>query len=270
MTAVASDLGFQHSDTASQPQAFSLQTPVLNAGAMTLTLNPANFAFRNPTLTNGGVTTVAQATALAITIPSGATLGSTNATTSRYAIGVAYNGGTPVLMVGNVNGLNTDTSTLISPTTISAGATSAGVWYSASAVGANSPFTIVGFVDSTQATAGTYATAPNVILGDVAHLGAMQSAGWGQSWQTVTRVAGTTYYNTTGKEIKLQIEIANTASPGGGVKISINGGTAFYAAYAPAQSVPVKGCGIVSIPVGASYLLSLDASTTITSTQEQR
>ena len=252
MTAVASDLGFQHSDTASQPQAFSLQTPTLNAGAMTLTLNPANFAFRNPTLTNGGVTTVAQATALAITIPSGATLGSINATTARYAIGVAYNGGSPVAIVGNVNGLPTDTSQLISPTTISAGATSAGVWYSASAVSANSPFIITGFIDSTQATAGTYATAPNVILGDVAHLGATNSLGFSQSWQSVTRVIGTTYYNTTGRPILAMVNTGSVSNAA--ISFTVNGQS--LPGFAIGSSVVSNVAQLAFIPVGASYSAS--------------
>jgi hypothetical protein len=61
--------------------------------------------------------------------------------------------------------LRLDETNLISPTTISAGATSAATWYSASSVAANSAYRIVGFSDSTQATAGTYATQPSLVQG---------------------------------------------------------------------------------------------------------
>jgi len=63
-------------------------------------------------------------------------------------------------------GLNLDETNLISPTTISTGSDSNNVIYSASAVSANSPYRVVGFRDSTEATAGTWVTAPTLEQGE--------------------------------------------------------------------------------------------------------
>jgi hypothetical protein len=67
-------------------------------------------------------------------------------------------------------------------------------------------YRVVGYVESTQATAGTWATAPSTIQGAGGNAAtAMSSVGYGQTWQDVTgsRTAGTTYYNTTGKPIQV-------------------------------------------------------------------
>lgn len=144
-----------------QLMAPSLATPSLSAGAMTISLNTCTIPFRSSTLTTGG-TTELLCSGLSLTVPSGATLGASSAVLARLVVGVVNNSGTPVLIIGNISTLSIDTSVLISPTLITSGSTSAGVWYSASSVGSSLPFRIVGFIDSTQATAGTYATAPNV------------------------------------------------------------------------------------------------------------
>lgn len=236
---------------------FSLGTPTRNAGAMTVTLDPCTITFRNTSLTAGGVNKVELASGLSLTIPSGAKLGTVNGVAARLALLVAYNGGTPVLCVTNLaGGTNLDGTGLISPTTISASATSASVIYSASAVSANSPYQVVGFLNSTQATAGTYATAPTVIGGSAAQLGAMMTLGYGQTWQdlTASRAAGTTYYNTTGRTIQVSI-LALIASGTVTARFSVNNVECNWAVSERSDG-QYGAIGPIAIPPGASYSLS--------------
>lgn len=251
---------------------FSLGTPTLNAGAMTVTLDPCRITFRVAPTTTGGVNTVKLASGLSLTIPSGATLGAVNGVAARLALLVAYNGGSPVLCVTNLaGGTNLDGTGLISPTTISASATSASVIYSASAVSANSPYQVVGFLDSAQATAGTYATAPNVIGGSAAQLGAMMTLGYGQTWQNVSgsRAFNTTYYNTTGKPITV-FAIFNTGSVGASATPSV-GGVSLGAAF----SIGSLGGGVqvpctFMVPPRFSYSISVSGSMTLAGWRELR
>lgn len=79
--------------------------------------------------------------------------------------------------------------------------------------------------------------------------------GSGQTWQTVTRTSGTTYYNTTGKPIIQNCWFNGVAS---GYQcyssMSINGGTAVvFVGASQAASLPL-GAGSIVIPSGASYV----------------
>jgi hypothetical protein len=66
----------------------------------------------------------------------------------------------------------------------------------------NVPFRVVGFIQSTQATAGTWNTAPSTIQGAGGNaVAAAGTVGYGQIWQDVGRATNVTYYNTTGKPI---------------------------------------------------------------------
>ena len=107
-------------------------------------------------------------TPLSLTVPSGATLGTTNGQANRIWIGLFDNAGTPVL--GVYNSLNAaalgvlcwDETTAPNTTGISAGATSSQTWYTSGALTAK-PFRIIGYVESTQATAGTWTTTPSKV-----------------------------------------------------------------------------------------------------------
>jgi len=71
---------------------------------------------------------------------------------------------------------------------------------------ASVPYRVVGYIESTQETAGTWATAPSTIQGMGGEVvNAMSSIGYGQTWQNVvaSRAVSTTYYNTTGKPIQV-------------------------------------------------------------------
>jgi hypothetical protein len=186
------------------------------ASAMTLTLNPTTLDFRSATLGNGTVNTRTVSTAISLTISSGSTLGTVNGVASRIAVLAIDNAGTVELAAVNMaGGVNLDETTLIS-TTAEGGAgaaDSATVVYSQTAR-SNVPFRVVGYVESTQTTAGTWAAAPSLIQGHGGQaMAAMQSLGYGQTWQNVTgsRAMSTTYYNTTGRPITAFISITINA-----------------------------------------------------------
>lgn len=134
---------------------------------LTLTLNPTVLDFRSSTLSVGTVNTRSITTAISVTVPSTATLGTTNGVAARLTLLAIDNAGTVELAVINNVGataLNLDETTLISTTAVGVGSTSAGVAYSTSAR-TNVPFRVVGYIDITEATAGTWATAATAIQG---------------------------------------------------------------------------------------------------------
>jgi hypothetical protein len=181
-------------------------TASVAANALTLTLNPTTLDFRSNTLGSGTVSTVSNSSAISLVISSGSTLGSINAVATRLAILAINNAGTMELAAVNISGgTQLDETNLISTTAEggSGGADSSSVIYSTTAR-ASVAYRVVGFIDYTQATAGTYATAPSTIQGIGGQaLAALSSLGYGQTYQDVTgsRAAATNYYNTTGKPI---------------------------------------------------------------------
>lgn len=177
-------------------------TAAVAGNALTCTLLATNLDFRAAALTSGAVNPrVIPSTSLVI--PSGATLGTINAQQSRLVLIALDSAGTVELGVVNVSGGNNlDETTLISTTAISAGASANNVVYSTTARAAL-PFRVVGFIESTQVVAGVWASAPSTIQGQ----GGMAGMGGNQTWQNLTgsRAFGTTYYNTTGRLIKLKV-----------------------------------------------------------------
>lgn len=189
------------------PYQYQSLTASVASNALTVSYGGGPLDFRSGTQSNGAPTRAVQVSSNGITIPSGATLGTTSGRPARLVFLEAYNSGAPVLCVVNqAGGVQLDETNLISPTTISSGATSAGVIYSASSVSANSPYRIVGAFDITESTAGTWATVPNnaINAGSIA-LNSTAGFGYSQTWQDVGggRSSGTTYYNTTGKPISV-------------------------------------------------------------------
>lgn len=230
------------------------------ANALTVTLDPTTLDFRSSTLTSGAVNSRSISAQLSLTVPSGATLGTANATQARLVLVAIDNAGTVELAVTNLaGGINLDETTLISTTAISAGATAANVIYSTTAR-TNVPFRVVGFVDITEATAGTWATAPTLVQGAGGQaLAAMSSLGYGQKWTDVTasRTAGTTYYNTTGRPIIVDVAGGNSSNTS--VEIVIGG-------YAMGQN-GITGSGYTAIPArnavvppGLSYSVAAGAA----------
>ncbi len=157
-------------------------------------------------------------------MPSTATLGTVNAIQSRLVLLAIDNAGTVELAVVNIaGGNNLDETTLINTVAIDTASDAANVIYSTTAR-TGVPFRVVGYVESTQATAGTWATAPSTIQGAGGQaLAAMGSFGYGQTWQAVTRAASTTYYNNTGKLIKLRVKISSSSTGAFSLVFTVNG-----------------------------------------------
>lgn len=134
--------------------------------ALTVGMQPCAMDIRNAALTNGTPNTRIIPAALSLTVPAGATLGTANATAARLALLAIDNAGTVELAIANTEGgLTFDETGLISTTAITNASNSASVVYSAAAR-ANVPYRLVGYVDITEATAGTWATAPTVVQGN--------------------------------------------------------------------------------------------------------
>jgi hypothetical protein len=227
MTTSLSDTGLTFADGSVQPSAASPQINAFSASvaanALTISQAAISLAFRSTTLGSGTVTTVT-GTPSNLVVPSSATLGTVSAQQSRLVVLALNNAGTIELAVVNIAGGNDLTETgLISTTAISAAATSSSVVYSTTAR-TSVAYRVLGYVESTQATAGTWATAPSTVQGVGGQaLTAMSSLGYGQTWQVLAvgsaRVVGTTYYNNTGRPIAVNVQLSGngtcTATVGG-------------------------------------------------------
>jgi len=220
----------------------------VGSNALTISASALTLDFRSATLGSGAITSVT-GTPANLVIPSGATLGTISAQQSRLIVIALNNAGTIELAAVNIaGGNNLDETTLISTTAVSTAADSANVVYSTTAR-TNLPFRVIGLIQSTQATAGTWATAPSLIQGAGGQaLTSMSSLGYGQTWQSVvgSRSSGATYYNTTGKPI--QIYVANSSA---GVAVVVNGVT-----------IATSMTGIFSSP---SFVVPPNASYVVTS-----
>jgi hypothetical protein len=237
------------------PQLLPISASVA-ASALTISASALSLDFRSATLGSGTVTRVI-GTPASLAVPSTATLGTISATQSRLVVLALNNAGTIELAVVNIAGGNDLTETgLISTTAISAAATASNVVYSNTAR-TSVAYRVIGYVESTQATAGTWATAPSTIQGYGGQaLSAMSSLGYGQTWQNVTgsRTFGTTYYNTTGKPVTLAVT-ANSAGSGAGIIFLINGVTVYSQAVS-ATALSGTGGGTFIVPVGVSYSIT--------------
>lgn len=163
-------------------------TASVGSNALTVTINPTVVDFRSSTLGSGTVTTVAIPTAISMTVSSGSTLGTTSAIQSDIAVLAINNAGVAEVAVVNTNGgFDLSESGIISTTAEggAGGADSASVAYSTTAR-SNVAYRLIGFIRSTQATAGTWATAPSLIqgqggvsMGQITNVwkGALQTAG---------------------------------------------------------------------------------------------
>ena len=221
-------------------------TASVAASALTVTLNPTILDFRSSTLTSGTVTTISVPAAISVTIPSTSTMGTVSAVQSRIVVIAINNAGTVELAAVNISGGSVlDETTLITTTAAVAAGNSATAYYSTTAR-TSVAYRVVGYVESTQATAGTWATAPSTLQGYGGQaLAAMSSLGYGQTWQVVTgsRAVSTTYYNLTGRPIYILID-----GTSGTIGMTIAGNTAL--------SGGVGGTYAFIVPAFASYVLT--------------
>lgn len=243
-------------------------TATVAANAMTLGLAATSLDFRSATLGSGVVNTRVVASPISLVISSGSTLGTVNGVAARIAILAIDNAGAVELAAVNLaGGVNLDETGVIS-TTAEGGAgaaDSANIIYSATAR-TGVPFRVVGFIDITEAAAGTWATAPSTIQGCGGQaISSMQSLGYGQTWQNVTgsRALATTYYNTTGKPIFVNISGQSASIYAHALTVN---GLALVGAQITTTGTQGGACWLV--PAGASY--SYAGPTTIVQWSELR
>jgi len=140
-------------------------TASVATSALTVTLNPTRLDFRSATLSSGTINTRYIQSAVSLTVPSGATLGTSNGIESKLTVIALDNAGTIELAIINLStGTILDEAALLSTTVLDTSSDSADVAYSTTAR-TNLPFRVVGYVTSTQATAGTWASSPSIISG---------------------------------------------------------------------------------------------------------
>jgi len=207
-------------------------------------------------LTSGTVVTRTISSAISVVVSSGSTLGTVSTVQSRIVVLAIDNAGTVELAVVNIAGGNDLTETGLITTTAeggAGGADSASTIYSTTAR-TSVAYRVVGYVESTQATAGTWATTPSTIQGQGGQaLTAMSSMGYGQTWQNVfsSRSSGTTYYNTTGKPIQAVVHSSTNAST---ITATVGG------VSLPIQSIASQGMGqVITVPPSASYSFTISA-----------
>jgi len=242
-------------------------TGTVAASALTLGLAADTLTFRNATIGNGSVNTYTFAD-LSLIVPSGATLGTVDTIQSRLVLLAIDNAGTVELAVVNQSGGNNlDETTLISTVAIDATADLVNVIYS-TAARTNVPFRVVGVIESTQAVAGTWNTAPSTLQGAGGNaLTAMQSIGYGQTLQDLTgsRAFGVTYYNNTGKPIEISVGTGQLSANAIYLYVSINGGAAiaFGSHHVGGGAALIACSGSIIIPPGASYVVTRSSTATL-------
>lgn len=244
----------------------------VGSNALTISASLLSLDFRSTTLGSGTVTRVT-GTPANLVVPASATLGTVNAVQSKLTVLALNNAGTIELAVVNLAGGNQlDETNLLTTTTISSGATSASTVYSTTGR-TNVAYRVLGYIESTQATAGTWATSPSTVQGQGGQaITAMSTLGYGQTWQNVTgsRAAGTTYYNTTGKPITIRIAGVGGVIGLGYFNASING-TVVPFCYSGTSTAATNTSDLLVVTPGASYVItSGSGSMTINSWYELR
>jgi hypothetical protein len=259
-TITAETLTFEGGGSMTKPSEPGIQaiTASVATNALTVTLNPTSLDFRSATLTSGTVVSRLISSAISVVVSSGSTLGTVSATQSRIVVLALDNAGTVELAVVNISGGTNLTETGLISTTAeggAGGADSATVVYSTTAR-TNLAYRVVGYVESTQTTAGTWAAAPSTIQGYGGQaLASMSSLGYGQTWQTFSvgaqRVLATTYYNTTGKPIFLAL----TSTQGSTETVNLNVNSVLTGKFA-VTATAAQGTITGIVPPGGSYVAS--------------
>lgn len=138
----------------------------VGSNALTISASALSLDFRSTTLGSGTVTRVS-GTPSNLVISSGSTLGTTSGAPSDIAVLAINNAGTIELAAVNLASARDLSETGVISTTAeggAGGADSATVIYSTTAR-TNVAYRVIGILRSTQATAGTWATAPSLIQG---------------------------------------------------------------------------------------------------------
>lgn len=227
-------------------------TASVSGGALTISLLPTELDFRSATVGSGSVNTRKVSSTISCVVPSGATLGGiigTGSTSIRLIVYAIDNSGTVELAVANQRGNPyVHEAGTLSTVAVGTGADSSTEIYSTTAR-TNVPFRVVGYIDITEgATPGVWDSQPTLIQGAGGNsLSAISGIGVGQTYQSVTRTSGTTYYNSTGRSILLIVSSISN----GALTITVNGVSAKQ--NTTSGSWPEAS---VIIPPGANYVIT--------------
>ncbi len=133
--------------------------------ALSITLQPCTIDFRSSIPTSGAVVSRTVSTSISITVPAGATLGTVSGVQSKIVLLAIDNGGTVELAVVNLAGATPiNEMGLINTAILNAASTSATTIYS-QAARSNVAYRVMGYVQSTQAAAGTWSSSPSQVQG---------------------------------------------------------------------------------------------------------
>lgn len=259
----------QRRSTAPPPQIRTIGASV-GSNALTATLSPCLVDFRSASLGSGTVSSQSVTSLLSVTAPAGATLGTASTITSRILVlAILTVAGVEIALINLAGGVNLDETNLINTTAITSGSTAANVAYSTTAR-SGVPYRVMGYIESTQATAGNWSTVPSTVQGIGGQaLAALSSIGFGQRWtdQTGSRALTTTYTNTTGSPI--MIHVTGSAAGGSSAFSAVVNGVALVS-----QGQPTAGSTIAItalVPVGATYIVNVaGAAIVITNWRELR
>jgi hypothetical protein len=268
-TIVPTTLTFSGGGSMTKPPEPGIQsiTASIAANALTVTLNPTTLDFRSATLTSGTVVSRVIASAISVVVSSGSTLGTVSGNQSRIVVLALDNAGTVELAVVNIAGGNDLTETGLISTTAEGGAgaaDSASVVYSTTAR-TNVAYRVVGYVESTQTTAGTWAVTPSTIQGYGGQaLASMSSLGYGQIWRVAVLSTGATYYNTTGKPITVITGVTSNSAGYPTMTITVGGVVIVNAQAFDAGTAGVTQSFTFIVPPSTSYVASVGGGGTPT------
>lgn len=245
----------------------------VNSNALTVNLNQTTLQFRSPTLASGTVSQRSAQGTAPLVCPSGASFGFTNGILGRLlliAIDATSAGAGVELAVTNALSPNSlDETGLISTTAMSVTATSASLIYSATAR-TNLPFRVVGFIESTQTTAGAWVNPPTLVQGRGGlALASLGSIGYNQKYYDVTgsRTLGANYVNATGRPILVTIYSTSQASLPVGMTISTDGVQVAYNYSSPGSAGTQNVvCATAIVRHGQFYSITSTGSAPATST----
>lgn len=230
-------------------------TASVASNALTIGLGATGISFRSATNTIG-VPTFVTTGALSLVVPNTATLGTINATPARLVILALNVAGVIHLGVTNLaGGRNLDETDKITTAVLNTASDVAATVYS-DAVYTQVPYRVLGFIDIQEAVAGTWTSAPTKVQGIGGQaLAGMSTLGFGQTWQVVSRTAGTTYYNTTGRPIMVNIVVSSpTAVDVYATAILSVSGNVVSENTCTARGSSVWASADAIVPPGASYI----------------
>lgn len=245
---------------ASSALTINLKTP---AGADATAAAPLTLAFRSATLTSGALAVRKLTAAASLVVSSGSTLGTISATDAWLYIYALDNAGTIELAIsGTYYGEH-----FIGSSSAEGGAGAADTRATIYSTTARSSVAmrLLAAVRSNQTTAGTWAAVP--VECRLADAGGIANLGQGQTWQSVTRVNGTTYYNTTGRPIVFQVTAIGVTASNNYPVITVDGITAGAGSAVVATA---NSSASAIIPPGAAYSWTISGGSSSSSATELR